>query len=611
MLTGEKTTPVHGVTHQELPNRFSTHFGAPIHDRIKPKYLAACIFLALGTSNVNASSDASNHEPVFATSHSTLAATSKETLSAPKIEHCENLLTHADPVSIAPLHKPPHMRLYLDPAFTTKNRRITNSLDGQVHKPIGNSAQSWNSDESLLMLQSYDEDKTSKFILMDGSTYQRMGDLNISTPVDNSVYWSRENPLSVLYVSGSEDKAGHLLRFDIASGTESLIKDFSPYCEQNGFTATGGMFPKPSSNDDLFSFQCGSESNKSLVVSYRYLSDEIHTLNIGEGSRWELNQPPVSTSSGEKFLFQGFTIDDTLKGSIVKLNTPDSEFPYLVSQNSAGDDVAFQIASNTDSTECPSSDALTPGIVFKHNLQNNECNSFLTQGEKYTIDAAGSYLFADAEHAPDLAAMSSIGYGKFDHFSKDTPAPTLLSELFLINTDSTDAQEVCRIAHHRTFGKHAQNANYEAHLGEPTLSMSPSGSRVLFSSDWYDSGSVDTYVVELPTFTRLQIDGGWADHNRPSMVTQFAQAGAKFAFRRETTDTAGEKPAVATGTGQISGKQIDLDYVTTVSNKKIKGKCSAAVKRDVDNLVFSCDDVDAGLSDFTIVRQRMQLQSLD
>jgi hypothetical protein len=260
-----------------------------------------------------------------------MVAISNQNPTAPTIDHCESLVTHLDPVVVTPIRKPPHMKLFRDPAFATKNRRITNSLAGQVFHPLENSAQSWNSDESLLLLQSYNEDNSSKFNLMDGSTYQSLGDLNISSAINNSVYWSQENSLSVLYVSDTEDSAGQLLRFDIATGTESLIKDFAPYCEQNGYPITGGKFPKPSFDDDLFSFQCGSESGKSLAISYRYSSDEIHTVQVGESTRWFADQPPVPSVSGDKFIFQGFSVDDTLKSSIVGLRGVIADAPYQVS----------------------------------------------------------------------------------------------------------------------------------------------------------------------------------------------------------------------------------------------------------------------------------------
>jgi len=59
---------------------------------------------------------------------------------------------------------------------------------------------------------------------------------------------------------------------------------------------------------------------------------------------------------------------------------------------------------------------------------------------------------------------------------------------------------VCRLAHHRSTGKLAQSGEYNGYLGEPHVTISPSGTRLLFGSDWYDSGSVDSYVIELPLY---------------------------------------------------------------------------------------------------------------
>jgi len=46
------------------------------------------------------------------------------------------------------------------------------------------------------------------------------------------------------------------------------------------------------------------------------------------------------------------------------------------------------------------------------------------------------------------------------------------------------------------------NANYQPYFGEPHVTISPTGTRLLFGSDWYDSGAVDSYVIELPSHER-------------------------------------------------------------------------------------------------------------
>ena len=97
--------------------------------------------------------------------------------------------------------------------------------------------------------------------------------------------------------------------------------------------------------------------------------------------------------------------------------------------------------------------------------------------------------------------MSSIGYGSFDFFSNKRKAPALLSEIYLANTDP-DNEVVCRLAHHRSFAKDAKRGGYKAYFGEPHATISPSGTRIVFGSDWYDSGSVNAFVIELPAYSK-------------------------------------------------------------------------------------------------------------
>ncbi len=67
------------------------------------------------------------------------------------------------------------------------------------------------------------------------------------------------------------------------------------------------------------------------------------------------------------------------------------------------------------------------------------------------------------------------------------------NELLLADTNTG---EVCRIAHHRSHGGNGP----QGYWAEPHASISPSGTRVLFGSDWGGGETVDTYVIELPAY---------------------------------------------------------------------------------------------------------------
>jgi Tol biopolymer transport system component len=73
---------------------------------------------------------------------------------------------------------------------------------------------------------------------------------------------------------------------------------------------------------------------------------------------------------------------------------------------------------------------------------------------------------------------------------------TLNQELLLANANT--GGKVCRVAHHRSWG----SAGPRGYWAEPHPVISPSGSRILFGSDWGGGTSVDAYVVELPSFVR-------------------------------------------------------------------------------------------------------------
>jgi hypothetical protein len=72
-------------------------------------------------------------------------------------------------------------------------------------------------------------------------------------------------------------------------------------------------------------------------------------------------------------------------------------------------------------------------------------------------------------------------------------ADLLDEELVVANADTGD---VCRVTHHRSWGK----ASPQGYWAEPHGVPSPSGTRILFGSDWGGGATVDAYVVELPSY---------------------------------------------------------------------------------------------------------------
>jgi hypothetical protein len=93
-----------------------------------------------------------------------------------------------------------------------------------------------------------------------------------------------------------------------------------------------------------------------------------------------------------------------------------------------------------------------------------------------------------AHRASGWVALSVVGY---DYDGQDV----LDNELLLADTNTG---EVCRIAHHRSHGRNGP----QGYWAEPHAAISPTGTRVLFASDWGGGQTVDTYAVELPVYNQ-------------------------------------------------------------------------------------------------------------
>jgi hypothetical protein len=57
----------------------------------------------------------------------------------------------------------------------------------------------------------------------------------------------------------------------------------------------------------------------------------------------------------------------------------------------------------------------------------------------------------------------------------------------------------CRAGRHRSWGK-GNTMLGEPYWAEAHTAASPSGTRAVFASDWGNGSTVDTYVLELPSY---------------------------------------------------------------------------------------------------------------
>ncbi len=424
----------------------------------------------------------------------------KVALKPNDINLCEGMVTHTDRVHIKPVAKPPFLKTYKDPAFGTHITRITDSKFGEVRKPNYSTMQAWNADESLMILFQ----KTasgSGHMLVDGQTYEPIRQLQMIPSDIEEIFWSHSDPNEFFYVSAFSGDFGQFKRYNIKNNNSTLIKDFSNHCGPRGKPSGGGDIHMQSLDDDLFGFRCRLTDLSYIMLSYRISTDETIVKPIGEGSKWLPWTAPTPSPSGKRFWFQGNALSLDLETVEHRLDMAKAAEHSNVGLTHDGQDAIFQTVFDPSPNGCDGDIWQGVGHLVEHNLETGKCRPIINEAKGYPYTTSGTHVSAQAYKKPGWVAMSSVGSPQVNYFENGRKAPVLFSEIYLANTDP-DNEVVCRLAQHRSYAKHAEKGGYYGYFGEPHATISPSGTRILFGSDWYDSGSVDTYVIELPSFVR-------------------------------------------------------------------------------------------------------------
>jgi hypothetical protein len=432
-----------------------------------------------------------------------LAAAAKRVINEPA-RMCEGAITDTRNVVIPAVAKPPYLKYYKDPAFGSKVIRITNSGLDEVRKPPYSTMQAWNADESLILLYRTGGKVDGYHFLLDGHTYQPIKKLNIFPADLEEIFWSHTDPDKFYYVSTKYLDFAAFREYSVSTGKSKTIAKFSQLCGLDGVPTGGGDIHMQSFDDDLFGFRCESEDDVYKMFSYRISTGETVVQPIGEGTEWEQWTAPTPAPSGDRFWYQGVVLGTDLKTVERKLDLYKSGEHSNVGLTHDGQDALYQVAFNESPDGCQGDAGKGVGHLVEHNLETGDCRVIIGQAQGYPYTTSSTHISAQAYLRPGWVLNSSVGNSsQLDYFTNKLRAPAMFSEIYLTNTDP-DNTEICRLAHHRSFGKSAENGDYLSYFGEPHATISPSGTRILFGSDWYDSGSVDSYVIELPGYKKPQ-----------------------------------------------------------------------------------------------------------
>lgn len=376
---------------------------------------------------------------------------------------CDGLVQDKVAHPMTELAKPKPGKAVTDPQFGTRIRRISNAGQGNNIVPAYSTIPAWNADESYLVLyhRGSGVPHGAGHHLYDGKTYAYLRPLAIDPPDLEQFFWHATDPRLMFYVDGQN----RLIQFDVTSGTKTALKTFNCGAQVSG----GGDVMYTSWDSDVIGLSC-----KGQGFSYRLSTN-------AEGPRAPVSGgvAPVAAASGQR-LFVPAGQQSQVRDLAMNLQRT---LDVLAGEHAS----LGRLADGTDTHNSVQFDGTHVGSLVVADMTGAAATRVVV-GPKtgYPYPPSGTHVSALALKRPGWAAVSIVG---------NTVGKNVLDqELLLANTNP--GGKVCRIGHHRSY---ADDGKF-GYWAEPHAVISPSGTRVLFGSDWGNGKSVDAYVVELPGY---------------------------------------------------------------------------------------------------------------
>lgn len=371
------------------------------------------------------------------------------------------------------LTKPGYLQTATDPSFGTTIRRISNAAPGEEIVPMYSTIQAWNADESLMILY-----KTGfGHLLLDGMNYQFIRNLDDINPKDiDQLFWDFNDPEVFYYL---EQGSQAFVSYNVNNQIKTAIVDLDQIVTScSGSFSMGNDVQMMSWDSDVFSFRC----NNDKAFYYRISTNSLTEINVAD-VRYTA---PMPGPSGQ-FFYHTTDIYNSFGQYHVDLNEAKVEHSCL-GRLANGNDAHFAVVfANSPQGSCN-------GNIVAHDMVSGECFSVISEDQGYEYSQSGTHISALSHKNTEggWIAASMVGF--------DRDGQTLLDQELVIAKAEQGNVKVCRIGHHRS------DEDQFDYWGEPHAVISPTGTRVLFGSDWSgseDGQSVDSYVVELPIHNQL------------------------------------------------------------------------------------------------------------
>lgn len=401
-----------------------------------------------------ASNGGSSEGGVGATGDGSIATADSGVVTLPdrSVDLCDGLVTDTENHPMQALAKPDVGVTVTDPSFGTSITRISDVGGQGVIKPMYSPTQAWNADESYLLLY----EVGAGHWLYDGKSYEQLRRVRISPPDLEQVYWSTQDPDSLFWIDGNQ-----LMRYRVSEDSSEMLHAID--CAGGVSAESHGWISWDSNYLGLFCESSGT--------AFIYELDSGTIVGSADG-----RDAPIIAPSGTLAYWHGDVVDqamNVLRALDLASTGEHSSLGMMENGHDTYNLVQFD----------PGPDGSGVGSLVTFDMTDGSSRVIVGPDTGYQYPPSGTHISAPIYKRPGWVFLSLIG--ELDG------QEALDQEIVLANTNP--GGKVCRIAHHRS--QEAQD-----YWGEPHVTGSPSGTRAVFGSDWGGGASVDTYVVELPSY---------------------------------------------------------------------------------------------------------------
>ncbi len=448
---------------------------------------------------------------------------------------------------VTSMSKPGYLQPYTDPAFGMRVVRVAGNPGSSIPTVGGiwptiarhhySKTQPWNADMSLLYLN-----RQSGFSLfVDGKTYEP---LLSGAPPSSYAKWDPSNASRMIYVK--ENAVGYYTPTTNASTT---IKTFSGYSNCGLGCPEGEAMEAQVSNDGKRLVVVGTRNSDNALVGFVY-----------------------DIAADKKY--SDFTVNDYDHQSMSPLGD------YVVQHNDGRAtllDLNGKQLANSGSPQCKHQDVVLDSdgkqYICGVNRDSSPFGRVCRKGPFPSLTAVNITSFGNALHTSGRA-IDKPGWVVVGMSQENGGTAAYADEILMIKLDGSEVRRLAQARGTRT-----------EYLAEHHAVPSPDGSRVVFATNWHESGSIQAYVIELCQ----DPPSGLAYSENPASYEKGIPIKDNVPTVTGTVDSFTIDPALPAGlaldrtTGVISGAPsegaAETEYMVTAWNRG--GSCTVVLTMSV------------------------------